>query len=102
MPHFLEGGYDGAVVSTARVNSSCIDFCGRSNYVLERLAKDVDRSVDAVRVINPSEVVMEGDTAASFRLHKVIDIGRDLEDHVAGVEETDSIGICVEVVHEPV
>ena len=101
MSHFLEGGYDGADVSTACVNSSCLGFCGRSDYILELLAKDIDASVDAVRVINPSEVVMDGDAAASFGLHKVGGVGRDIEDHVAGVEVNDGVGICVEVFHEP-
>ena len=66
MPHFLEGIYDGEAVLTARVNSSCLGFCDRSDYVLERLAKDIDGSIDAVRFINPSEVVMDGDAAAGF------------------------------------
>ena len=102
MPHFLESGYDGATVLTARVKSSCIDFCGGSNYILDRLENYVDRSVDVVRVINPSEVVMVGDAAASFGLHEVSGAGRDIEDHVAGVEANESVGICVEVVHDPV
>ena len=102
MPHFLESGYDGATVLTARVNSSCIDFCGGSNYIIDRLENDVDGSVDVVRVINPSEVVMDGNAAVSFGLYEVSGVGRDLEDHVADVEENDGVVICVEVVHEPV
>ena len=102
MPHFLEGCYDGAAVLTARVNFPCIGFCGRSDYVLDRLVKDVYGSVDVVRVINPSEVVMDGDAAASFGLHEVSGVGIYLEDHVAGVEENDGVGVCVEVVHDPV
>ena len=54
MPHFLEGSYDGAAMLTARVSSSYLGFYGGSDYILERLSKDVDGSVDAVRVINPS------------------------------------------------
>ena len=77
MPHFLKGSYDGAAVLTARVKYSCLGFCGRYNYVLERLEKDFDRSVGAVRVINPSKVVMDGDAAASVGLHKVGGIRRD-------------------------
>ena len=102
MPHFFECSYDGAAVSTACVDSSCLGFCGGSDYILERLAKDVDGSIYAVRVIDPSEVVMDGDAAASFGLHEVSGVGRDLEDHVAGVEANDGVGVCVEVVHEPV
>ena len=102
MPHLLEGSYDEAAVSTAGVNSSCIGFCGGYDYVLERLAKDVDGSVDVVRVIIPSVVVMDNDAAARFRLHEISGIGRYLEDHVSGVEANDGVGICVEVVHEPV
>ena len=82
-------------MSIARVNSSCLGFCGGYDYVLERLEKDVDRYVDAVRVINPSEVVMESDAATSFGLHEVSGVGRDLEDHVTGVEANDGVGICV-------
>ena len=52
MPHFLEGSYDGASVFTASVNSSCLVFCGGPDYVLEILAKEVDGSVDLVRVIS--------------------------------------------------
>ena len=89
-------------MTIARVNSSCIGFCGVSNYVLESLSKDVKGSVDAVRVINPYEVVMDGDSAARFGLHKVSGVGRDLDDHVTGVEANDGVGICVEVVHDPV
>ena len=74
----------------------------RSDYILERLAKDVDGSVDAVRVINPYEVVMDGDADASLGLHKVSGVVLYLEYHVAGVEENDGVGICVEVVHESV
>ena len=59
----LEGSYDGADVSTARVNSSCLGFCGGSYDVLERSAKDADGSVDAVRFINPSEAIMDGNVA---------------------------------------
>ena len=102
MSHFLKGSYDGAAVSTAHVKSSCLGFCGRSYYVLERLAKDIDGSVDAVRVINPSEVVMDGDVAENFGFHEVSGVRRDLEDRAAGVEANDGFGICVEVVHEPV
>ena len=29
-------------------------------------------------------------------------MGRDIEDHVAGVEANEGVGICVEVVYEPV
>ena len=89
-------------MSTALVNSSCLEFCGRSDYVLENLVKDVDGFVDAVRVINPSEVAMDGDAAASFGLHEVSGVRRYFEDHVSGVEANDGVGICVEVVHEPV
>ena len=102
MPNFLEGSYDGAAVLTARLNSSCIVFCGRSDDVLERLVKDVDGSVDTVRVINPSKVVMDGDAAAGFGLHEVSGVRRDLEDHVAGVEANGGVGVCVEVFHAPV
>ena len=102
MPHFLESGYDGAAVSTAHVISSCLGFCGVSDYVLERFSKDVDRYVDAVRVINPSEVVMHGNAAARFEFHEVSGVGRYLEDHVSGIESNGGVGICVEVVHEPV
>ena len=102
MPHFLEGSYDGAAVSNTRVNPPCFGLCGGSDYFLERLEKDVDRSVDAVRVINLSEVVMDGNAAARFGLHEVSGVGRDLEDHVAGVEANDDVGVCVEVVHDPV
>ena len=102
MPHFLEGIYDGAAVLTARVNSSCIGFCGISDYVLERLEKDVYGFVDASRVINPSKVVMDGDTTASFGLHEVCSVGRNIEYHVAGVDANIGVGICVDVVHEPV
>ena len=102
MPHFLEGGYDGAAVSTTRVNSSCLGFFVVSDYVLERLAKEVDGSVDAVRVINPSEIVMKSDADTSFGLYEVSGVVRDLEDHVTDVETNDGVGICVEVVHEPV
>ena len=45
---------------------------------------------------------MDVHAAARFGLHKVSGAGRDLEDHVAGVEANDSVGICVEVVHGPV
>ena len=45
---------------------------------------------------------MDGDAAASFGLHEVSFVGRDLDYHVAGVEVNDGVGICVEVVHEPV
>ena len=85
---------------TARVNSSCLGFCDGSDYVLECLAKDIDGSIDAVRFINPSEVVMDGNAAASFGLYEVSGVGRDIEDHVAGVEANDGVGICVEVFHE--
>ena len=101
-PIFLEGSYDGSAVFTTRENSSCIGFCGGYDYVLKRSARDVDGSVDAVRVINPSEVVMESDADTRFGLHKVSGVGRDIEDHVAGVEANGGVGICVEVVHEPV
>ena len=66
------------------------------------MAKDVDRSVDAVRVINPSEVFMDGDAAVSFGLHEVSGVGRYIEDHIAGMEANDDVGVCVEVVHESV
>ena len=100
MPHLLEGSYDGAAVSTTRVNSYCIGFCGGSDYVLESLEKDVDGSVYEVRVINPSEVVMDSNADAIFGLHEVSGVGRDLEDHVAGLEANDGVGICVELVHD--
>ena len=45
---------------------------------------------------------MNGDAAARFGLHEVSGVRRDLKDHVAGVEANDGVGICVEVVHEPV
>ena len=102
MSHFLKGSYDGAAVSTTCVNSSYLGLCGGSDYTLERLAKDVDGSVDAVRVINPTEVVMDGNAAASFGFHEVIGVRRDLDDHIAGVEANGGVGICVEVVHGPV
>ena len=102
MPYFFEGSYDGYAVSDARLNCSCPSFCGGSDNVFERLAKDVDGSVDAVRVINPSEVVMDGNAAVSFGLHEVRGVGRYLEDHVAVVEANDGVGVCVEVVHDPV
>ena len=102
MPHFLEVSYDGVAVLTARVNSSCLGLCGGYDYVIERSAKDVDGSVDAVRIINLSDVVMDGDAAAKFGLHEVSGVGRDLEYHVVGVEANSGVGICVEVVHEPV
>ena len=66
------------------------------------MAKEVDGSVDAVRVINPYDVVMYSDAAARFGLQKVSGVGRDLNDRVAGVEENSGVGICVEVVHESV
>ena len=66
------------------------------------MAKDVDRFVDTVRVINPSEVVMDDNVAASFGLHEISSVGRYLEDHVAGLKANDVVGICVEVVHAPV
>ena len=87
---------------TARVNSSCLGFCGGYDYILERLAKDVDRFADTVRIINLSEVLMGGNATASFGLHEVSGVGRDIEDHVAGVEANDGVGIYVEGVHEPV
>ena len=102
MPNFIEGSYDGSAVLTTRVNSYCFGFCGRSDYILKRLSKDIHGSVDAIRVINPSEMVMYGNAAASFGLHEVRDVGRYLEDHVAGVEANDGVGMCVEVFHEPV
>ena len=102
MPHFLKGSYDGAAVLTARVNSSYLGFCGGSDYVLERLAKDVNGSVDVVRVINPSEVVIDGDAAENFGLYEVSSVRRYLEDNVASMEVNNGVGICVEVVHEPV
>ena len=102
MPHLLKGSYDGADVSTARVKSSCLGFCGGSDYVLERLANDVYRSVDAVRFINPSEAIMDGNVATRFVLHEVSSVGRDIEYHVADVESKGGVEICVEVVHEPV
>ena len=43
---------------------------------------------------------MDGNAVASFGLHGVSGVGRDIEDHVAGVEANDGVGICVEVVHE--
>ena len=66
------------------------------------MENDVDGSVDAVRVINPSKVVMDGDAAAIFGLHEVSGVRRYLEYHVAGVEANDGVGICVKVVHDPV
>ena len=84
------------------MDSFYIGFCGGSDYDLERLAKGADGSVDAVRVINPYKVVMEGNAAASFGLQEVSGVGRDIEDHIAGVEANDGVWICVEVVHEPV
>ena len=66
MPHLLEGSYDGSAVSTSCVDSYCLGFCGVSNYVLECLAKDADRSVDAVRVINPSDVVIDDNATVIF------------------------------------
>ena len=45
---------------------------------------------------------MDGDAAASFGLNEVSGVGGDIEDHVVGVEVNDGVGICVEVVHEPV
>ena len=85
MPRFLEVSYDGAAVLNDLVNSSCLGFCCGSDCVLERLAKDVDGSVDAFRFINQSEVAMDGDVAASFGLHNLSGVGRDLKDHVVGV-----------------
>ena len=102
MSHLLEGIYDGSTLSTACVKSSYLGFCGGYDYVLERLATNVDRSVDTVRVINTFEMLMDGDAAASFGLYEVSGAGRDLEDHVSGLEANDGVGICVEVVHEPV
>ena len=102
MPHFLEVCYDGAAVLTARVNSSCIGLCGGYDYVIEHSAKDVDGSFDAVRIINLYDVVMDGDAAARFGLHEVSGFRIDLEYHVVGVEANSGVGICVEVVHEPV
>ena len=100
MPHLLEGINDGDAVSTAHVNSSCLSCYGGSDDVLERFSKDVDGSVDAVRVINPSKVVMDGNAARRFGLHEVRFFERDLEDNVSGVEANDGVGICVEVAHE--
>ena len=102
MPHFLEVSYDGVAVFTASVNYSCLGLCGGYDYVIESSAKDVDGSVDAVRIINLSDVVMDGDAAAKFGLHEVSGVGRDIEYHVVGVEANSRVGICVEVVHEPV
>ena len=45
---------------------------------------------------------MDGDAAASFGLHEVSGVRRDIDDHVAGVEVKDVVGVCVEVVHDPV
>ena len=47
-------------------------------------------------------MVTDGDAATSFGLYEVSGFGRDLEDHVTGVELNDGVGICVEVVHEPI
>ena len=102
MPHFLEGSYDGVAVSNARVNSSCLGFCGGSDYFLERLANDNGGTVDAVRVINKSKVVMYDNAAARFGLHKVSGVRTDLEDYVSGVEANCGVGVCAEVFHEPV
>ena len=92
MPNFLEGSYDGAAVLIARLNSSCILFCGRSDDVLERLVKDVDGSVDTVRVINPSKVVIDGDAAESFGLYEVSGVRRYPEDNVASMEVNNGVG----------
>ena len=102
MPHFLEVSYDGAAVLSARVNSSCLGLCGGYDYVIESSAKDFDGSVDAVRIINLSDVVMDGDAAARFGLHEVSGVRRYLEYHVVGVEANSGVGIYVELVHEPV
>ena len=101
-PISSKGSCDGAAVPTSGVKSPCLGFCGKYDYVLESLEKYVDGSVDAVRVINPSEVVMDGNAAVRFGLHEVSGVGRYLEDHVAVVEANDSVGVCVEVVHDPV
>ena len=45
---------------------------------------------------------MDGNAAARFGLHEVSGAERDLEDHVAGLEAIDGVGIFVEVVHETV
>ena len=45
---------------------------------------------------------MDGNADTSFGLYKLSGVGRYLEDHVPGVEAIDGVGICVEVVHEPV
>ena len=93
MPHFLEVSYDGAAVLTTRVKSSCLGFCGGFYYVLERLTKDVDGSVDAFRIINISDVVMDGNAATGFVLHKVSGVRRYLEYHVVGVEANTGVGL---------
>ena len=85
MTNLLYGSYDGSAVSPARINSSCLGLYGRYDYIIERLENDVDGSVDVARVINPSEVVMDGNVATSFGLHKVSSVRRDLEYPVAGV-----------------
>ena len=102
MPHLLEGSYDGAAMLNARVDSSYIGFCDGYDYVFERLENNVAVYVDAVRVINPSNVVMDGYAAARFGLHEVSGVGRYIEDHVLGVQANDGVGICVEVGHDPV
>ena len=98
VPDFLKGSYDGADVLTTRVNSSYLGFCGGSDYIFERLAKYVDRSVDAFRVINPSEVVIGSDAAARFGLHEVSGLGRYLEYHVAGIEAK-TVGVYIDGRH---
>ena len=64
------------------------------------MEKGVDGSVEAVRVINPSNVVLDGEAAERFRLHEVSSVGRYLEYHVTGVEANGGVGVYVKVVHE--
>ena len=92
-PISSKGSYDGSSVSTARVDSSCLGFCGGSNYILESFAKDVDGSLDAVRSINTSKVVMDGNAAAIFGLHELSGFEKYLEDHVAGMEANGGVGV---------
>ena len=92
-------GEDGAGVFAAHEYSASFGFSGRGDDVLDGLAKDVDRAVDAVAV-GPAEMVVGGCSASGLWLDEVCSVAGRLQDHVAGVIADDGIGKGGQVLHQ--
>lgn len=95
MAEFVECSSDRAGVFSAHIDSSCLGFGGRGNYILNCLAEDLNCTVGAIGFFVPTEMIVDGCAALGSRLDEVGGIGCNLEQHVASVISDDAMGVGV-------